>query len=104
DDALRADLTTERPPVTLPGLLARGLLARAHAGAAPLAVVSCDNLPSNGRRLRSAVGQAFEVAGARIPDGFSFPCTMVDRIVPATTPPVLARVRAELGVDDLAPV
>jgi fructuronate reductase len=104
DDELRADLTTDRPPVTLIGLLVRGLLARAQAGSAPLAVVSCDNLPSNGRRLRSAVEQAFDTAGAQLDGPFSFPSTMVDRIVPATTPPVLTRVRQELGLDDLAPV
>ncbi len=104
DDALRADLTTDRPPVTLIGLLVRGLLARARAGSAPMAVVSCDNLPSNGRLLRSAVEQAFDTSGAQLDRTFSFPSTMVDRIVPATTPPVLARVRQEIGVDDLAPV
>ncbi|GAB2938528.1 hypothetical protein ACFMQL_16260 [Nonomuraea fastidiosa] len=34
------------------GLLAAGLSRRAAAGAGPVAVVSCDNLLSNGARLR----------------------------------------------------
>jgi fructuronate reductase len=100
DEEVRADLTTDRPPQTVPGLLVRGLLARARAGAGPIALVSCDNLPSNGKRLRSLVEQAL----GDVPVGVSFPSTMVDRIVPATTEETLARARAALGVADLAAV
>jgi fructuronate reductase len=57
-------------PVT--DLLARGLAARE----APLTVLSCDNLPRNGEVLERLVG-------AR--DHVTFPCTVVDRITPATT-------------------
>jgi fructuronate reductase len=104
DEAVLADLTTDRPPQTVPGLLVRGLAARARAGAGPIALVSCDNLPSNGSRLRSLVQQAFVVAGGDPPGGVSYPTTMVDRIVPATTEETLARARAALGVSDLAAV
>ncbi len=52
--------------------LKRGLQQR---GDAPIAVVSCDNVPRNGEVLRELVG-----------GGADFPCTMVDRIVPASTP------------------
>ncbi|SCL54589.1 fructuronate reductase [Micromonospora eburnea] len=110
DAELVADLTTGRPPQTVPGLLVRGLLARAAADTGPLALVSCDNLPANGRRLRGLVTQA--LALARVPDGpvgwveahVSFPGTMVDRIVPASTPDTLAAARRALGVADLAAV
>ncbi|MFJ8687608.1 mannitol dehydrogenase family protein [Micromonospora wenchangensis] len=110
DDELTLDLTTDRPPVTVPGLLVRGLLARAEAQAGPIALVSCDNLPSNGRRLRGLVQQSLAVAG--VPDAVqdalagqvSFPGTMVDRIVPASTAATLAVARAALGVTDLAAV
>lgn len=47
DPELTADLTTDRPPRTVPGLLVRGLLARAAADAGPIALVSCDNLGSS---------------------------------------------------------
>lgn len=112
DPALLAELTTDRPPATLPGLLVRGLLARAAAGAGPLAVVSCDNLPANGRLLRGLVRQAVEYAATAIAAeaadwierNVSFPNTMVDRIVPATTPATLAAARRALGVVDLAAV
>jgi fructuronate reductase len=100
DEEVVADLTTDRPSQTVPGLLVRGLLARARAGAGPVALVSCDNLPSNGKRLRGLVEQAL----GEVPEGVTFPCTMVDRIVPATTEETLARARAALGVSDLAAV
>lgn len=112
EPAVLADLTTDRPPTTVPGLLVRGLVARAAADAGPLAVVSCDNLPSNGRRLRGLVTRALEYAGAAIAPGVAdwiaryvrFPSTMVDRIVPATTPATLDTAERALGVVDLAAV
>ncbi|MTK03981.1 mannitol dehydrogenase family protein [Micromonospora sp. CP22] len=110
DADLVADLTTDRPPVTVPGLLVRGLLARAAADAGPIALVSCDNLPANGRRLRGLVtqcmayadtpGQVVDWVGTQV----GFPGTMVDRIVPASTPETLAAARHALGVEDLAAV
>jgi fructuronate reductase len=104
DDQLRAELTGATAPASIPALLARGLLARAAADAGPLAVVSCDNLQANGVRLRGMVEQALAVAGAGVPDGVTFPSTMVDRIVPATTEETLRLARDGLGVRDLAPV
>ncbi|MER6509859.1 mannitol dehydrogenase family protein [Nonomuraea sp. NPDC001636] len=67
-----------RPDSAVIALLAEGLAARAAKDAGPLAVVSCDNLPGNGRRLSSL----FE---GRIGPGVTFPATVVDRIVPAAT-------------------
>ncbi|MFC6015379.1 mannitol dehydrogenase family protein [Plantactinospora solaniradicis] len=112
DEAVVADLTTDRPPLTVPGLLIRGLLARAAADAGPLTLLSCDNLPSNGIRLAGLVTQSLEYDDRRVPpdaaewvrDNVSFPCTMVDRIVPASTEQTLADARAALGVSDLAAV
>ncbi|MDG4828171.1 mannitol dehydrogenase family protein [Solwaraspora sp. WMMD1047] len=112
DQAVTADLLGDRPPQTVPGLLVRGLLARAAAQAGPLALVSCDNLPSNGRRLQSMISQALELAQAGSTDGavdwiksnVTCPGTMVDRIVPASTAQTLADAEAALGVVDLAAV
>ncbi len=56
--------------------LARGLAER---DGPPLAIVSCDNVPRNGERLRELLADRCDVSGA------DFPSTMVDRIVPATT-------------------
>src|SRR5690606_14483417 len=47
DERLRSDLTGDAPPRTVIGLLTRALARRAAEGGAPLALVSCDNLPAN---------------------------------------------------------
>jgi fructuronate reductase len=101
--------TAALAPGTIPGLLLRGLLARARADAGPIALVSCDNLPSNGPRLRGLVSQALELThhegGADwVTANVTFPATMVDRIVPATTPDTLDRAERALSVRDLAAV
>ncbi len=84
----------------VPALLARGLRARERADAGPIALVSCDNVPSNGRHLRGVIERA--VTSDWIRANVSYPSTMVDRIVPAPTPSVLADAEAALGVRDLA--
>ncbi len=101
DPALRADLAGDSLPRTVPGLLARAVRERGAAGGPPLAIVSCDNLPANGARLRGAVQQAL---GEELPGWVSFPGTMIDRIVPASTALTLERASKALGVQDLAAV
>jgi fructuronate reductase len=117
DPEIAADLAG-RPPRTVIGQLTAGLRARAAAGAGPISVVSCDNLPSNGPTLRRLVldyARAYAAAGGAdaarsgaLPDWIgaeiAFPATMVDRIAPATTGADLAEVASLLGVRDLAAV
>jgi fructuronate reductase len=98
---LRADLASDRAPRTVPGLLARALRLRASQGGPPVALVSCDNLPSNGGRLRGILEHAI---GDTLPAWASCPSTMVDRIVPASTAATLERARSRLGLVDLAAV
>ena len=88
-----------RPGAPVPELLIRGLTARARADAGPIAVVSCDNLPANGRRLAELISGSLDAA-----DQVSFPGTMVDRIVPASTAETIAVAERNLGVRDLAAV
>jgi mannitol 2-dehydrogenase len=85
-----------------------GLDARRAAGGAPLTILSCDNLPGNGKVAREAVMQ---VCAARSDElvGFvegacTFPNSMVDRITPQTTDPDRAWLRDEIGIDDGWPV
>lgn len=110
-DALRRELSGLAPPATVPALLVAGLAARARTDAGPLAMVCCDNLPANGRLLHGVVTQALALAGAEaarvsawVRDHVSFPNTMVDRVVPATTARTLQAAQDALGVADLAAV
>jgi len=106
DDELRADLETGRAPRTVPGLLIRGLCARRRADAGPIALVSCDNLPANGHRMRDLV-EHLAAATAQtdwVRESVTFPGTMVDRIVPASTDETRAVAAAGLGVRDEAAI
>lgn len=91
------------------GALAAGLAGRFRRGGAPLNVISCDNMTGNGRVLERAVREA--VTGpdrdrvlAWLAESVAFPSTVVDRIVPATTPEHRARAAEALGLDDAVPV
>ena len=100
------DLAYPATPMSTPGVLLRGLQSRMVHGV-PLTVMCCDNLPHNGATVAGIVRQLaaqIDPALARWIEGHvSFPSTMVDRIVPATTDADRADVRA-LGFDDMVPV
>ena len=93
-------------PRTVIGQLVAGLERRRRGHGAPVTILCCDNLPENGRVVRALVSEF----AARRDDGdglvtwigehVRFPCTMVDRIVPATTDADLADTAARLGVCD----
>jgi fructuronate reductase len=86
---IRHDLEHPEQPRSAIGYLAASLQLRMRTSIAPPTIVSCDNLPSNGLRLRSAVlafaHERSPAAAAWIAENVSFPMTMVDRIVPAVT-------------------
>jgi fructuronate reductase len=108
DAELLAD-AAGRPPVSVVGQLVRGLEAR-HASEAPLTICSCDNLPENGHLLEGLVREFCALPGARVAPGLAefineqvrFPCSMVDRIVPAQTSETRAAAAAALGLEDAA--
>ncbi len=105
---IRADLATPDAPATAPGVIVAALRLRRLQGAAPFTVLSCDNLPANGRVLRRIARDY----AALVDDGLAqwierevaFPSTMVDRIVPATTAADRAEVAALTGLEDAWPV
>ncbi|WP_418274994.1 mannitol dehydrogenase family protein [Isoptericola jiangsuensis] len=96
------------------GLLVRGLAARFRAAQAagdhrPLTVLTCDNMVDNGRVLQGLVGELVDAAlpgeegdtlRAWLAEDVTFPCSMVDRIVPATTAEQRDDVEHRLGVRD----
>lgn len=102
------DLQHRESPSSTIGVLVAGLAARRDAAGGAINVVCCDNLPHNGRTVEgivAAYAQAREPALADwIGTHVAFPCTMVDRIVPATTAADIAEAARLLGVADAAPV
>jgi fructuronate reductase len=104
DEGIRADAAGGDPRTVL-GLLVRGLQARRRADAGPLAVVCCDNLAHNGATLAGLVREFVDLLpsdgmAAWLDEQVSFPNTMVDRIVPATTAADRDEAAALLGLVD----
>ena len=70
--------------------LAEGLRRRRDAGLDGLTLLSCDNLAENGRQLARLMGEYLDHHDPALLGWFKAECTcpatMVDRIVPATTP------------------
>jgi fructuronate reductase len=105
-DDIRADLAGGT--ATVPGVLVRALAERRARKLPPISIVSCDNLPANGRTLARVVTQFAEMRdpelAAWIGRNIAFPSTMVDRIVPATTGEDRAQIAALAGYEDAWPV
>lgn len=102
------DLQQPDSPRSAVGLLASALDARKRDHGRGFTILCCDNLPHNGALLR---GLTLAFAAARdgglerwIDANVSFPSTMVDRIVPATTADDITANNAALDLDDAAPV
>ncbi|HEX2012746.1 MAG TPA: mannitol dehydrogenase family protein [Roseateles sp.] len=102
------DLAHPEAPRSAPGYLLHGLALRRARGLGGVALLSLDNLPANGRLLRRAL---LSLADAQDPTlaawigaACSFPCSMVDRIVPRTTDADRDDVSAALGRRDAWPV
>lgn len=104
DAAVASDLAAPGAPVTAVGVLALGLRARSQAGGAPVTVLSCDNLSENskllGILLREYLALTFPEVLPWLDTAVTFPCSMVDRIVPAMTDEQRARQSQALGCSD----
>jgi fructuronate reductase len=109
---VRADLGGDRPPRTTIGHIVRGLQRRLRDHAAPITVLSCDNLVANGEHTGRLVREFVAALPAAERDellpwldaAVTFPNGMVDRIVPATTDAYRAAAARHLGVVDAIPV
>jgi fructuronate reductase len=95
-------------PSSAVGVLVKGLAASRAAGRPPPVILSCDNLPANGRMLRqAAVDYAAlynDSLSAWIDNSVQFPCTMVDRIVPTSTETDRQDAAGMLKLEDATPV
>ncbi len=102
-----AGYTSTRPDAAMPRL-ARALFSRYTQNAAPVTVMSCDNLPQNSRTAKFALLSA----AAEIEDGFaswldsevSFLNTVVDRVTTKPTDELTQTLFDETDFQDAAPV
>lgn len=98
---IKSDLANPSKPQSAPGVIVESLARRMKNGSPSFTALSCDNIPENGLMLKMAV---IDLARARDPElakwiekNTTFPCTMVDRIVPAATTETLTEISEVLG-------
>jgi fructuronate reductase len=105
---IQHDLAHPGAPRTIFGFLAAAIARRRELGLKPFTVLSCDNLPANGRTLHGLLSRYAQCAspdlGSFVRDEIPCPDTMVDRIVPATTDDDRQRLSDTIGVNDHWPV
>lgn len=102
------DLAYPQSPKSAPGLIVEALARRRAAGYPAFTVMSCDNLPSNGKTTRRIVSRFAalrdDALGRWVEESVAFPSTMVDRIVPATTDADRETVAGLIGAEDAWPI
>ncbi|MBN9243683.1 MAG: mannitol dehydrogenase family protein [Mesorhizobium sp.] len=103
-----ADSKNIAAPRTVFGIILAGLMRRRGDGIVPFTVMSCDNIPHNGRvTADGVVGLARlvdEDLAGWVSDNVAFPNSMVDRITPATSERERKILADEFGVEDAWPV
>ncbi|MEE1655449.1 mannitol dehydrogenase family protein [Microvirga sp. CF3062] len=95
-------------PRSVFGVILAALKRRRDEGLAPFTIMSCDNIPHNGRVAREAVAGLADLIdpslAAYVREQVAFPNSMVDRITPATTDRERAALAERFGVQDNWPV
>ncbi len=104
---LQADLQGECK--TIYGTLARILEKRMADNAGPLTLLNCDNVRHNGERFHDGMVEFLQLTGKQavidwMAANTTCPNTMVDRITPRPAADLPARIKAQTGIDDKAPV
>ncbi|MGP2490774.1 mannitol dehydrogenase family protein [Mesorhizobium sp. PUT5] len=103
-----ADAGDPANPKTVFGLILAGLVQRRRNGIVPFTVMSCDNIPHNGRVAADGVIGLARLVDDELADWVgeqvAFPNSMVDRITPVTTDRERAILAGEFGLDDAWPV
>lgn len=103
-----ADAANPGQPKTVFGLMLAGLKERRADGTPPFTIMSCDNIPHNGKVTADAVIGLARLFDDEFADwverNVAFPNAMVDRITPATTDRERAVLKEQFGVEDNWPV
>jgi len=105
---IQHDIANPQVPKSVPGILVEALRRRRDMGFKPFTVLSCDNLASNGKKLKQMVVEMAMKSNWDLAQWIShevpFPCSMVDSITPATTDALRAQVASVTGVNDAWPI
>ena len=85
------------------------LRRRFDAGGRPVSILCCDNIRGNGRMLAAALQSYLEACGeGDLVDWLracvTFPCSMVDRITPRTTPVLVSEAKALFAGGSVSPI
>ena len=106
--AIEADARDPDAPTTVFGMMLKSLRLRSGAGHPPFTVMSCDNIPHNGRVTRGTLTGLARLSDPDLADwveqNVAFPNAMVDRITPATSDRERRLAREDWGVADAWPV
>ena len=104
---IKHDLGASGPPMTAVGCLSAALAER-YRNNDPVTIMSCDNVPENGRMLRSCILQfcsrKYPAIVKWVEESIAFPCTMVDRITPGTGIDDINKLMNEYDLEDGCPV
>lgn len=108
NDAVLWDLQQPDKPKTVFGYLYRALKIRKAQDLRGLTIQSCDNMEHNGEITRRMLYAFIEKADPGmlgwLDENVAFPNSMVDRITPATTDSLKAKLKDHFGVRDDWPV
>ncbi|TCS43013.1 mannitol dehydrogenase family protein [Reinekea marinisedimentorum] len=101
---IKADLSHPSEPQSAIGYIVEALRIRKENGDKPFTVMSCDNIQGNSHVARQVVLDYAAELNSDLHDWIesevTFPCTMVDRIVPAITEESSAALAEQLGIAD----
>lgn len=105
---IRYDASHLDTPRGVFGVLLAALRRRRERNLAPFTIMSCDNIPHNGRVAMDAVAGLADLIdpslAAYVREAVAFPNSMVDRITPATTDRERAILEERFGIRDNWPV
>lgn len=110
---IQFDINSPHNAGTAVGLLAWAIFRRKQLGLQPLTLLSCDNMPSNGKVLQRVLEHYIDRVQRDLGDRellrhfldrYACPCSLVDRDTPPVRAADLAQAESLLGLHDAAPV